>query len=55
MRDTKTEIISEKITKLRGDTKNLYSLVYQLIGNEKKNPLPEKVMKIWQMSLPTIS
>ena len=42
MRDTKTEIISRKITKLRGDTKNLYSLVYQLTGNEKENPLPER-------------
>ena len=40
MRDTKTEIISGKITELRGDTKNLYSLVYQLTGNEKENPLP---------------
>ena len=42
MRDTKTEIISGKITKLKGDTKNLYSLVYQLTGNEKENPLPER-------------
>ena len=42
MRDTKTEIISGKITKLRGDTKNLYSLVYQLTGNEKENPLLER-------------
>ena len=42
MRDTKTEIISGKITKLRGDTKNLYSLLYQLTGNEKENPLPER-------------
>ena len=42
MRDTKTEIISGKITELRGDTKNLYSLVYQLTGNEKENPLPER-------------
>ena len=42
MRDTKTEIISEKITKLRGNTKSLYSLVYQQTGNEKENPLPER-------------
>ena len=42
MRDTKTEIISEKITKLRGNTKSLYSLVYQLIRNEKENTLPEQ-------------
>ena len=42
MGDTKTEIISGKITKLRGDTKNLYSLVYQLTGNVKENPLPER-------------
>ena len=42
MRDTKTEIISGKICELRGDTKNLYSLVYQLTGKEKENPLPER-------------
>ena len=42
MRDTKTEIISGKITKLRGDTKNLYSLVYQLTAHEKENPLSER-------------
>ena len=42
MRNTKTKIISEKITKLRGNTKSIYSLVYQLIGNENKNPLPER-------------
>ena len=35
MRNTKTEIISEKITELRGNTKSLYSLVYQLTGNEQ--------------------
>ena len=42
MRDTKTEIISEKINELRGNTKSLYSLVYQLTRNEKENPLPER-------------
>ena len=42
MRDTKTEIISGKIIELRGDTKSLYSLVYQLTGNEKENPLLER-------------
>ena len=42
MRDTKTEIISGKITELKGDTKNLYSLLYQLTRNEKENPLPER-------------
>ena len=42
MKNTKTKIISEKITKLRGNTKSLYSLVYQLTGNEKENPLPER-------------
>ena len=42
MRDTKTEIISGKIIELRGDTKNIYSLVYQLTRNEKENPLPER-------------
>ena len=42
MRDTKTEIISEKIIKLRGNTKSLYSLVYQLTRKEKENPLPER-------------
>ena len=42
MRDTKTKIISGKIIKLRGDTKSLYSLVYQLTGNEKENPLHER-------------
>ena len=42
MKNTKTQIISEKVTKLRGNTKCLYSLVYQLTGNEKENPLPER-------------
>ena len=42
MRDTKTEITSEKINELRGDTNTLYSLVYQLTENEKENPLPER-------------
>ena len=42
MKNTKTKIISEKITELRGNTKSLYSLVYQLTGNEKENPLPER-------------
>ena len=42
MMNTKTKIISEKITKLRGNTKSLYSLVYQLTGNGKENPLPER-------------
>ena len=42
MRDTKTEIISDKISELRGDTKSLYRIVYQLTGNEKENPLPER-------------
>ena len=42
MRNTKTKIISGKIIELRGDTKNLYSLVYQLTRNENENPIPER-------------